>query len=224
MSSPEILNNTPKSEPKKVTDISREALAKRLGIDESELPDGKFFRIVDTQLDKLAWLDPVKKAAELKEHLEKIDIAEAADKARELGADGKKLLASEALEQSAGAVKLATEKLKNEWLTHGKEAAVAVWAIVWAKSIDDVTKWVDGIAKVIDATSKTLSGAIESVKDILSSLFKMLGLDKLFKSIGKLLGISSSEESADNKNTPDNSKTSPIDTARDAARKWETPE
>jgi hypothetical protein len=52
--SPEILANTPESEPKKVTDISREALAKRLGIDESALPDGKFFRIVDAQLDKLA--------------------------------------------------------------------------------------------------------------------------------------------------------------------------
>jgi hypothetical protein len=189
--SPEILANTPESEPKKVTDISREALAKRLGIDESALPDGKFFRIVDAQLDKLAWLDPAKKASELKAHLEKIDIAEAADKARELAGAGKQLLASETLEQSAGAVKLATEKLKTEWLTHGKEAVAAVGAIAWATSIDEATKGIDWLAKVLDWAGKTISSTIEGLKGILSSFWKMLWLDKLFKSIGSLFWLNS---------------------------------
>lgn len=91
-SSPEILKHTPETEPKKVIELSREALAKRLGIDESDLPDRKFFKIVDKQLDKLANLDYEKKIKATKEELARIDTAEAADKAKELAEKGKDML------------------------------------------------------------------------------------------------------------------------------------
>lgn len=221
MSLPESPKHNPQIESPNVIELSREALAKKLNISEEELPDGKFFKLVDNQLDKLSdavvWINQAERMKMLKEKLASIDIAEAADKARELGTEGKRLLTSEALEQSTSAVKLATEKLKTEWIAHGKEAAVAVGSIVWAKSIDDVTKWIDGITKVVESTSKTISGAIEWLKNIFSSLFRALGLDKLFKSIWWLFGFGS-WDSSDTPKKSDNSTES--STVSDAMKKW----
>lgn len=81
--------------------------------------DSRILKLFDKSLDDLSSImkgqeNPLEKARILKEKIASIDVAEAADKARELGADGKKLLASEALEQSAGAAKAATETLKTE--------------------------------------------------------------------------------------------------------------
>jgi hypothetical protein len=81
--------------------------------------DSRILNFFDKSLDDLSGVmkgqeNPLEKARILKAHLKKMDMAEAVDRARELGADGKKLLASEALEQSADAVTVATEKLKNE--------------------------------------------------------------------------------------------------------------
>jgi hypothetical protein len=70
--------------PNKVTEMSREALAKKLGIKIEDLPDKKFFRVVNDQLDMLAHLNPTEKAAALKETLMNIRAEEMADKATEL--------------------------------------------------------------------------------------------------------------------------------------------
>lgn len=191
---PEILEDTPLESRKNVLELSRTALAEKLHMSESELPDGTFFRIVDAELDKLAWLDPAKKATELRHRLESIKSAELADKAKELSEKWKEVLTSEALEKTSSAVSGAAEKLRNEWLTHGKEAVTAVWAIVWAQSMGEATKWVDGLTKVIESSGKMISSAIDTIKDIFASLFQMLGLDKLFKSIGKLFGMDFPDE------------------------------
>ena len=82
--SPEILKNNPEKQLPKVIELSREALAKKLDVSEDTLPDRKFFKIVDEQLDMLAGLDPLKKAQAIKDELSKISAAELADKANEL--------------------------------------------------------------------------------------------------------------------------------------------
>jgi hypothetical protein len=81
---PEIRENTSSESPKNVLELSRTALAEKLHMSESELPDGTFFRIVDAELDKLSGLDPAKKATELRHRLESIKSAELSDKAKEL--------------------------------------------------------------------------------------------------------------------------------------------
>lgn len=83
----EKLQTTPLEVTPKVSPISREALARKLNIPESELPDRKFFHFVDEQLDVLAGLDPAKKAEALKKELARIDAAELADRAAEKTAE-----------------------------------------------------------------------------------------------------------------------------------------
>ncbi len=54
MSLPESPKHIPSPESPNIIELSREALAKKLNISEEELPDGKFFKLVDDQLDKLS--------------------------------------------------------------------------------------------------------------------------------------------------------------------------
>lgn len=99
----------------------------------------------------------------------------------------------------------------------GQDAIKAVGALATAGSVTDATKGIDSLSKVIDVGGKVVGKAIETIKDIFSSLFKMLGLDKLFKSIGGLFGmkfdekeenssLASKKEKAEEllKNAPDN--------------------
>lgn len=227
LKNPEKLESVPSESPKNILELSRKALAEKLKIDESELPDGKFFRLVDAELDKLAGLDPAKKAAGLKEHLKKIDLQETMDKARELSENWKSVLQWEALTQSTSAITAVTETLKTQWLAHGAEAAVAIWAIAWAKNIDDATKGVDMLSKIVDWVWKTFSSALDGIKNIFSSFFKMIGLDKLFKSIGWFFGINKSPEEQKKleSTTPINIPETPTtDKVKDVVKKWETPE
>ncbi|MBX9809534.1 hypothetical protein K2X92_04060 [Candidatus Gracilibacteria bacterium] len=186
----------------KVIDISREALAEKLGIKPEELPDKKFFRIVDAQLDKLEHIDPANKAKALKETLSSIRAQEVADKATELGKDGVDAAKKIAPEAMMASVKKTTEELKNKAGESGAELAGAVTAIVGAKSVDDVTKGFTGVSKAIDSISSTLSSAMKGIGELISSFMKMLGLDKFFKSVGGIFGLKFDEKKEGEKKDP----------------------
>ena len=213
-SSPEILKHTPEA-PKKVLELSRKALAEKLGISEAELPDGKFFRIVDEQLDRLAGLDPKKKAKEMKEKLQAIDVAEAKDRAEELIESGKNLGAQEALQYVDVGVKKATETLKTEGIAVTKGAVEAMGAIATAGSISEATKGIHSLSDAIDAGGKMLNKAFDSIAGIFSSLFKALGLDRLFASIGRLFGF----EMKENDTKTSDTKTKDASSAEDPEKK-----
>lgn len=109
------------------------------------------------------------------------------------------MLASETLEQTGKAINAATDKLKDEGLNVGQDAMKAVGAIATAGSVADATKGIDLLSSAIDAGGKLVTNAMGAIKDIFSSLFKMLGLDKLFKSIGGLFGMKFDEKEENQK-------------------------
>lgn len=191
---PEILKNNPEKQLPKVIELSREALAKKLNVSEDTLPDRKFFKIVDEQLDKLAWLDPMKKTEAIKEELGKINAAEMADKANELWEKWKKMFEWEAIQQTERVIHETAKTLKEEWLTHGKEAIAAIWTIASAWNLWDASKGIDSLSRVIESSGKMVTNAIKTIGELFSWLFKMLGLDKLFKSIGWLFWMKFDEK------------------------------
>lgn len=187
---PETPQNTPTESVKKVTELSREALAKRLGIDESELPDGKFFRIIDTQLDKLAWLDPAKKALELKTHLEKIDRAELADKAKEIWKDGINTVKKINPDILLSSMTVAGGVMKDQVTKWWENALSAVSDIVNANGdLGKMTAGVDKLTAVKGDFLSTLSTALKGFGGVMRDMLEATGLMGFFRSIGKFFWL-----------------------------------
>ena len=134
-----ILSDTP--DIKKITEMSRETLAKKLWIRVKDLPDRKFFKVVNEQLDKLEHLDPTEKSKALQETLSKIRADEVANKALELwkdwikwaqdlwqkGADVVKKLTPEGMTDRISETAKTLKKDIGKW---GTEVLWAVWDIV----------------------------------------------------------------------------------------------
>lgn len=194
---PETPQNIPTESPKKVIELSRDALALRLWLKTEELPDRKFFKIVDEQLDRLAGLDPRDKAKALKEELGRIQIAEVADKAKELWKDGLDVAKKLTPEILTSTLKTTTEKIKTDMWKWGAEVLWAVGEIVNAGNIEWATGGIGKLSKAIDAVSGTVSSAIKWLWETFSSLMVMLGLDKLWASIKGLFGMKSEEKKDD---------------------------
>ncbi|MBX9809201.1 hypothetical protein K2X92_02335 [Candidatus Gracilibacteria bacterium] len=189
----------PVETPKPVIELSREALAKKLGIGVEELPDKKFFTIVNDQLDRLEHLNPVEKAKALKETLSTIRAQEVADRAKELGKDGIDAVGKLSPEVITAGLKKTTEQLKSSMGKGGTEVLGAVGEIVSADSIDGVTGGVGNLSKAITAVSSTITSAMNGLKDLFAAFMSMLGLDKLWNSI---FGKSSSEGKKVDTSTP----------------------
>ena len=193
----ETPQNTPIESVKKVIELSRDALAQRLWLKTEELPDRKFFKIVDEQLDRLAGLDPRDKARALRDELSRIQIAEVADKAKELWKDGLdtvKILTPEVLTTG---LKTTTDKIRTDMWKWGAEVLWAVGEIVNAGNIEWVTGGIGKLSKAIDAVSGTISSSMKWLWEMFSSLMAMLGFDKLWASIKGLFGMKSEEKKDD---------------------------
>ncbi len=194
---PETPQNTPTESVKKVIELSRDALAQRLWLKTEELPDRKFFKIVDEQLDRLAGLDPRDKAKALKEELSRIQIAEVADKAKELWKDGLDTVKKITPEVLTTTLKTTTDKIKSDMWKWGAEALWAVGEIVNAGNIEWATGAIGKLSKSIDAVSGTILSATKWLWELFSSLMAMLGFDKLLASIKGLFGMKSEDKKDD---------------------------
>ena len=194
---PETPQNTPTESVKKVIELSRDALAQRLWLKTEELPDRKFFKIVDEQLDRLAGLDPRDKARALRDELSRIQVAEVADKAKELwknGLDTVKILTPEVLTIT---LKKTTDKISSDMWKWGAEVLWAVGEIVNAGNIEWATGGIGKLSKAIDAVSGTISSSMKWLWEMFSSLMAMLGFGKLWASIKGLFGMKSEEKKDD---------------------------
>ncbi len=146
---------------------------------------------------RLAGLDPRDKARALRDELSRIQIAEVADKAKELWKDGLdtvKILTPEVLTTG---LKTTTDKIKSDMWKWGTEVLWAVGEIVNAGNIEWATGGIGKLSKAIDAVSGTISSAMKWLWELFSSLMAMLGLDKLWASMKGLFGMKSEEKKED---------------------------
>jgi len=135
----------------------------------------------------------------LKEKLSSIQSAELSDKVNELSEKWKWVLQNEAFDNMDKTIWVATERLKKEWFTHAKDVMKNVVDIAHAENASDISKWIDGLSWVMDSAWKMLWSVASTFEDMLSSLFKGLWLDKLFKSIGRMFWMKFEENAWDKK-------------------------
>ncbi len=223
---PETPQNILSELPKKVIELSRDALAQRLWLKTEELPDRKFFKMVDVDLDRLAGLDPRDKAKALKEELSRIQVAELADKAKEIWKDGLDIAKKATPELLLSSVTTAGIVMKEQATKSWESALSAVSDIVNADG--DLTKMTAGIGKLTAVKGWLLSDLSTSIKwlgDTIKTLLEATGIMGFLRSIGKFFWFNIADPEKKKEETSQKKIEDWLDTAKKegaaALKKWE---
>ncbi len=181
-----------------VLSLSRSAVAKKLGINEKDLPDGDFFSAVKDNIEelsnKIATMTGEARKKELAKTLSVISLKEATDKAQELWKDWLNAAQKLSPEVLLASVATAGNLIKEQAAKGRQDALSAVSDIVNANGdISKMTASIDKLTEVKGWILATLSATMKWAGDTIKGILEATGIMGFLRSLGNFLWFNIAE-------------------------------